>query len=149
MEDATPTFCKEFLSKKPKINFSKACEKMVIRRPKGKYSCSNVKNLDGKEKTKHKKDHAYKKRHQSQKIKLSDFSDINEIDEVKINNNTDTSTNHHHKKHKEIIKSNNINNFMKKHKFKLINDFDKKHAEQFLLSKEEAFEKPYIFFVEQ
>ena len=147
MEDATPTFCKEFLSKKPKVNFSKACEKMV-RRPKGKYSCSNVKNLDGKEKTKHKKDNAYKKRHQSQKIKLSDFSDINEIDEEK-NTNTNTNTNHHHKKHKESIKSNNINNFMKKHKFKLRNDFDRKHSEQFLLSKEEAFEKPYIFFVEQ
>ena len=139
MEDATPTFCKEFHSKKPKCNFSKACEKMVVVKPKGKYSCSNVKKFSEKEKTKNKKDH--KNRHRSQKIKIGEFSDIPELDEEKS---------HHHKPKNHKEKDNhNIHSFMKKHKFKLRNDFDKKHAEQFLLSKEEAFEKPYIFFVEQ
>ena len=30
------------------------------------------------------------------------------------------------------------------HKFKLRNDFDRKHSEQFLQSKEAAFEKPFL-----
>ena len=140
MEDATPTFCKGFPSKKAKCNFSKACEKMTGMKPKGKFSCSNDKIFSEKEKTKNKKDHKHKNRHQSQKIKIGEFSDIPELDEEKS---------HHHKpkNHKEN-NNHNIHSFMKKNKFKLRNDFDKKHAEQFLLSKEEAFEKPYIFFVE-
>ena len=40
----------------------------------------------------------------------------------------------------------NINIFMLKHKFKLRNDFDKKNVEQFLLSKEQAFENPFLLF---
>ena len=52
----------------------------------------------------------------------------------------------HH--HSQKLKSKNIcdiNDFMKNHKFKLRNDFDKKHVEKFLSSKEEAFKIPFLF----
>ncbi len=43
MEAPTPTFCKDLMSKNlKKCNFSKACEKISIVKPKGKYSCSNL-----------------------------------------------------------------------------------------------------------
>ena len=135
MEDATPTFCKELLSKKIKCNFSNACEKTTMTKPRGKYSCSNVKKHNVKEKSKFKKDSS-KHRHRSEKFKVKDYSDISEIDDNK-------NMNKNGKK-----KINNIRCFMKKHKFKLRNDFDRKHAEQFLLSKEAAFEKPFLFFEE-
>ena len=41
---------------------------------------------------------------------------------------------------------NNINDFIQKHKFELRNDFDKKNSEQFLLSKEQAFENPFLLY---
>ena len=41
---------------------------------------------------------------------------------------------------------NNINIFMIKKKFHLRNDFDKKHVEKFLLSKEQAFENPFLLY---
>ena len=39
---------------------------------------------------------------------------------------------------------NNIQEFMKKNKFILKNDFDENNAEQFLLSKEEAFDNSFL-----
>ena len=39
---------------------------------------------------------------------------------------------------------NNIKDFIENHKFKLRNDFDKKHVEKFLSSKEEAFKIPFL-----
>ena len=39
---------------------------------------------------------------------------------------------------------NNINEFMKKNKFILRNDFDKKNVEKFLISKEQAFMDPIL-----
>ena len=41
---------------------------------------------------------------------------------------------------------NNVIDFIQKHKFKLRNDFDKKNSEQFLLSKEQAFENPFLLY---
>ena len=38
----------------------------------------------------------------------------------------------------------NIYEFIKNHKFNLRNDFDKKNSKKFLLSKEQAFEKPFL-----
>ena len=64
---------------------------------------------------------------------------------------------HRHKLRKSINSQNcnsrnyhidNIYEFIKNHKFKLRNDFDKKNSEKFLLSKEEAFEKPFSFLKE-
>ena len=59
--------------------------------------------------------------------------------------------NKRHKRHNSELKIrkyniHNINEFMKKHKFKIRNDFDKKNSEIFLLSKEKAFENPLIYY---
>ena len=53
--------------------------------------------------------------------------------------------------HSELLKMNkyqiqNINEFIQKHKFRIRNDFDKKNSEKFLLSKEQAFENPFIYY---
>lgn len=37
-----------------------------------------------------------------------------------------------------------VEEFLIKHRFKLSNKFDQKHCEKFLISKEEAFEKPFL-----
>ena len=137
MEAPTPTFCKDFASKRLKKhnNFSNACEKVNKIKPKGKKSCMNLNKLDNK--LKKEKDQKIKKtshkRHHSQKFKLREYEDIGEVDDNKS----------HHKKSKKKNIINNIHDFIKKHKFKLRNDFDRKHSEQFFLSKEAAFEKPF------
>ena len=41
---------------------------------------------------------------------------------------------------------NNIHEFMKKQRFKIRNDFDKRNSEIFLLSKEQAFENPFLYY---
>ena len=140
MEASTPKFCKDLLSKKLRNNnFSDACGKHI--KPKAKFSCSNFKHLDnGKNgKSKCKKEHSSRKRHHSQKFKLRNYNDIPEIDDNKNNNKSYNKTKN---KNNKII--NNIYDFIRKHKFKLRNDFDRKHSEQFLLSKESAFEKPFL-----
>ena len=141
MEAPTPTFCKDFASKRLKKhhNFSNACERVGRIKPKGKKSCMNLNKLDNnlkKEKSKMKKDSH--KRHHSQKFKLREYSDICEINDNKSHNSKSKK-----KKSKQKVIINNILDFIKKHKFKLRNDFDRKHSEQFLLSKETAFEKPF------
>lgn len=138
MDAPTPTFCKDLLSKKLKSgNFTDACG-----RPKGKLSCSNLNNLDNKlkeKKSRFKKDTSNHLRHHSQKFKLREINeDLKENDNKSLNNKKRRS-----KKHDNII-INNINDFIKMHKFKLRNDFDRKHSEQFLQSKEAAFEKPFL-----
>ena len=74
------------------------------------------------------------------------------------NVNVNKHKHHHEHKHKHKhrkslnleyynSKNNHIDNiyeFIKKHKFKLRNDFDKKNCKKFLLSKEQAFEKPFL-----
>ena len=131
MEAETPTFCKEdFLYNIIRIKknscFSNFCDGIVRPTPKGKYSCQNItKSFHKHKKEKPHKEH-HKKRQLSEKFKLRDITDRQE-------------------KHKKI---NNINSLMKKHKFKLRNDFDKTHVEQFLSSKEEAFEIPFLLYDE-
>ena len=141
MEAPTPTFCKDFASKRIKKhhNFSNACERVGKIKPRGKKSCMNLNKLDNnlkKDKPKLKKDSH--KRHHSQKFKLRDYSDICEINDNKSHDSKSKK-----KKSKKKVIINNILDFIKKHKFKLRNDFDRKHSEQFLLSKETAFEKPF------
>ena len=121
MEGETPTFCKELLDKN-NCSFSSACDK-VSKLKLGKSSSFKkpIKkgiSLQVKAKSKFRKE----------------------------------STEGEHKKrrhhHSQKIKSKNIyniNDFMKNHKFKLRNDFDKKHVEKFLSSKEEAFKIPFLF----
>ena len=138
MDAPTPKFCKDLLSKKLESgNFTDAWG-----RPKGKLSCSNLNNLDNKlkeKKSRFKKDNSKPLRHHSQKFKLGDYNEDLKVDDNKSLNNK----NRHSKKHNNII-INNINDFIKMHKFKLRNDFDRKHSEQFLRSKEAAFEKPFL-----
>ncbi len=140
MEAPTPTFCKDLLANKLRNNdFSDACRKHI--KPHANNSCLNFKHLDnGKNsKSKFKNAQSNPKRHHSQKFKLRDYNDIKEIDNKKNNNKSINKTKN---KNNKIIK--NINDFIKKHKFKLRNDFDRKHSEQFLQSKESAFEKPFL-----
>ena len=141
MEAPTPTFCQDLMSKnlKKKCNFSKACKRMA----KNSYSNLNLNKLDDKnqkEKSKIKK--AHNKRHQSQKFKLKQYDDIEDINEEEIRTRSKSKSITKKKRNKEIF--NNIKDFIKYHKFKLRNDFDRKHSEQFLSSKEEAFEKPFL-----
>jgi hypothetical protein len=146
MEDVTPTFCKDHLPTKEKdsYNFSIACEGI---KPKGKYSCSNV-NLKVKSVHKHKKEKSknklpLKKRHHSQKF---DLKKIVEIHSHKSSKDSQNNGKHHNSNLniKKTFDNNDISRLMKKHKFKLRNDFDRKHTEQFLNSKEIAFEMPFL-----
>ena len=149
MEDITPTFCKDHLvtSEKDSITFSVACEGLKNSKPKGKYSCSNVnfksKSLhrNKKDKSKFKTSH---KRHHSQKFDLKTIDD-----DVPSNNASEKfvlsdKNNNISLKIKEAFNNNDIKLLMKKHKFQLRNDFDRKHTEQFLCSKELAFEMPFL-----
>ena len=141
MEAPTPTFCKGSAPKRLKdCNFSNACGKHI--KPKSKYSCNNVKNSEKKEKKDIKKFKLVKpsnKRHHSQKFKLREY-EIKEMED----NKSDNSKSITRKRNKSIKIINNIHDFIKKHRFKLRNDFDRKHSEQFLQSKETAFEMPIL-----
>ncbi len=151
MEDITPTFCKDHLAntEKDSMTFSVACEGLKDSKPKGKYSCSNIKfkarsphksHKSHKDKSKFKIDH--KRRHHSQKFSLK------KIDDIHSNNNSEKfvlsdKSNNISLNIKKVFDNKDINTLMKKHKFKLRNDFDKNHSEQFLCSKEIAFEMPF------
>ena len=142
MEAPTPTFCKDYTSKRLKkhSNFSNACERVGKIKPRGKKSCMNLNKLDNnlkKDKPKLKKDSH--KRHHSQKFKLRDYSDICEINDNKSHNSKSKK-----KKSKKKVIINNILDFIKKHKFKLRNDFDKKHVEKFLSSIEHAINMSFL-----
>ena len=154
MEDVTPTFCKDHLPTKEKdsYNFSIACEGIAKTKPKGKYSCSNV-NLKVKSVNKYKKEKSknkipLKKRHHSQKF---DLKKIDEIHTHKSSKDSDKNGKIHHSNlnNKKTFDNNDISRLMKKHKFKLRNDFDRKHTEQFLNSKEGAFEMPFLLEVNE
>ena len=96
------------------------------------------------EKSKKKKDQlSHNKRSYSQNFKLKEYEDIEEeIEEDEIITRSKSKSITKKNKNKEIF--NNFKDFIKYHKFKLRNDFDRKHSEQFLSSKEEAFKKPFL-----
>ena len=149
MEDITPTFCKDHLvsAEKDSINFSVACEGLKNPKPKGKYSCSNV-NIKTKSPHKNKKEKskfkASRKRHHSQKFNLKKIEDDDHSNDVSEKFVLSGKSNNFSLKIKKAFDNNDISILMKKHKFKLRNDFDKKHTEQFLSSKEIAFEMPFL-----
>ncbi len=130
MEDLTPTFNKDFVSPK-KHNFSDEIDKLKGSPINNNLESEKRKNKNEQHHHHHHHHHHNKKRYHSEKFNLRDYGVISEKQDIK-----------------SISKSSkNINvfyNFMKKKKFKLRNDFDKKHVEKFLLSKEEAFEKPFL-----
>ena len=147
MEDITPTFCKDNLpsTEKDSISFSVACKGIRKSKLKGKYSCSNlnfkskIPYKSQKEKSKFK---VNQKRHHPQKFNLKKIVDIhsnNTSEKVTLNEKTRVSLNI-----KKTFYNKDIRNLMKKNKFRLRNDFDRKHTEQFLFSKEAAFEMPFL-----
>ena len=86
---------------------------------------------------------SHNKRSYSQNFKLKEYEDIEEeIEEDEIITRSKSKSITKKNKNKEIF--NNFKDFIKYHKFKLRNDFDRKHSEQFLSSKEEAFKKPFL-----
>ena len=123
MDGETPTFCKQF-SKKTNCSFSSACVKVAG--------------------SKFKKSHSSKKLKKGRSIQVKSKSKFrNEIIDGKHK-----KRNHHHSQKLKLKNINNINDFIKNHTFKLRNDFDKKHVEKFLSSKEEAFKIPFLLFEE-
>ena len=124
MEGETPTFCKELLERN-NCSFSSACEK--VSKAKLAKSSSLKKpikkgiSMQVKAKSKFKKE-SLEGEHKKRR--------------------------HHHSQKLKSKNINNINDFMKNHRFKLRNDFDKKHVEKFLSAKEEAFKIPFLIFEE-
>ena len=125
MNSETPTFCKELSMKTNNYNFSSLCESISDSKCKESNSVKTLKK--------------YKKGKSIQLKKMSKFKHENENDEYKKKRK-----HHSHKFKKRDYDIHNVTEFIKNHKFKLRNDFDKKHAEKFLLSKEEAFKIPFL-----
>lgn len=136
MDGETPTFCKELLGKKS-CSFSSACQTMAKSKFKKSESESSI-NL--KKYSKFKKSESLKQFKNGGNIKIkkkSKFKNIHfDIDHKKRKI--------HHSQKFFPKNTNNIKDFIENHKFKLRNDFDKKHVEKFLSSKEEAFKIPFL-----
>ena len=122
MDGETPTFCKELLFKKG-CSFSSAIKKT----PNSKF------NKSESLKKPLKKGGSIKLRNQS-KFKKDNLGLDIKYKKRKV----------HHSQKIKLKDINNIHDFIKNHKFKLRNDFDKKHVEKFLSSKEEAFKIPFL-----
>ena len=123
MAEETPKFC----NNDEGCSFTNICDatkpKKKIKIKSKKYSLLGSNNFETK-----------------QKIKKSKY--IQEYEDKNKNRK---------RHHSELLKINkyqiqNINEFIKKHKFTIRNDFDKKNSEKFLLSKEQAFENPFIYY---
>ena len=135
MDQPTPTFGKEFLKKKGKsVHFSTFFEK----------SCKKLKKLsfDNLEEKYNDKKIRRKKRSKSRKEHSRPKSSKASSKSVKHKNNKIKET----KKFKSDENSNNskdnVNNFIKNHRFELKDDFNEKNVNIFLSSKEAAFEIP-------
>ena len=120
MEGETPTFYKDL-----SINgcsFSSACESA------------------GAPESKFQKHHSVKSLQKGRSIQAKKKSKFHH-DDSKLKRRKK----HYSKKMRKVnYDINNINDFIKNHKFNLRNDFDKKHVEKFLSSKEEAFKIPFL-----
>ena len=115
MEEKTPKFCTDFEGS----SFTDICDaKSKIKHSK-KYSLLSLDNFENNQINK--------------KVKI-----IKEYEEKKENKKR------HHSDRFDKYHIKNINEFIKKRKFILRNDFDKKNSEKFLLSKEQVFENPFL-----
>ena len=120
MAEETPKFCKDFEEK----SFSAICDQAdKIKPSKMIYDSKNADNLKYKHNNKilriikeHEEINNKSKRHNSELLKMKKYN------------------------------INNIYEFMKKQKFKIRNDYDKTNSEIFLLSKEQAFENPFLYY---
>ena len=118
MENETPTFCKEFIND-ASCSFSTVCENLSNLKLKENKYLQGLKKVES--------------------IKLKKKSGFGKDDKEKKSKKRRDSCKFRTKKYN----INNINEFIKKHKFKLRNDFDKKNAAKFLSSKEQAFNMPF------
>ena len=124
MNVKTPSFRNEFTIKTNNYNFSSLCENITDSKYKESNSSKSLKK--------------YKKLNLQVK-RMSKFKHENGDDE-----HMKRRKHHSHKFKKRVYDIHNATDFIKNHKFKLRNDFDKKHVEKFLLSKEEAFKIPFL-----
>ena len=135
MEQPTPTFGKEFLKKKGKsVHFSKFIEKSCKKLKKLYFDNSeendNLKKIRRKKRSKSRKEHSHPKSNKasSKSVKHKNYK-IKEIKKFKSDENSNNS-------------KDNVNNFIKNHRFELKDDFNEKNVNIFLSSKEAAFEIP-------
>ena len=136
MELPTPTFGKELMKKnKDKIiYFSDYCNNIKNSKKNRKLSLEMMKSNEGNTKGKYAKKGNYQKcspkrlRAKSTKKHLKKYRDIKE---KKVENKT-----------QEI--NDNINSFIRNHKFELRDDFNEINVNKFLSAKEFAFEIPII-----
>ena len=130
MSVGPPTFCKDT---RKDYSFSEKCETISKFKPKKRSSLFEIKETENIKKTdnnnikkktnKHKHKHTHSHIH-SHKHKKRHHSELGKIQISKFHQD--------------------IKNIMKKNKFILRNDFDNRNVEEFLLSKEKAFEIPFI-----
>ena len=136
MEQPTPTFGKELMKKnKDKIiYFSDYCNNIKNSKKNRKLSLEMMKSNEGNTKGKYAKKGNSQKcspkrlRAKSTKKHLKKYRDIKE---KKVENKT-----------QEI--NDNINSFIRNHKFELRDDFNESNVNKFLSAKEFAFEIPII-----
>ena len=135
MDQPTPTFCKEFLKKKGKsVHFStfveKSCKKIK------KLSFDNLEeNDDDNKKTRRKRSKSKKEYSRSKSRKASSKSLKHKNYRIKETKKCKSDKNSN-------ISKDNVNNFIKNHRFELKDDFNEKNVNIFLSSKEAAFEIP-------
>ncbi len=136
MEQPTPTFGKELMKKKKDkiIYFSDYCNNIKNSKKNRKLSLEMMKSNEGNTKGKLAKKGNSQKcspkrlRAKSTKKHLKKYRDIKE---KKVENKT-----------QEI--NDNINSFIRNHKFELRDDFNESNVNKFLSAKEFAFEIPII-----
>ena len=136
MEQPTPTFGKELMKKKKDkiIYFSDYCNNIKNSNKNRKLSLEMMKSNEGNTKGKYTKKGNSQKcspkrlRAKSTKKHLKKYRDIKE---KKVENKT-----------QEI--NDNINSFIRNHKFELRDDFNESNVNKFLSAKEFAFEIPII-----
>ena len=136
MEQPTPTFGKELMKKKKDkiIYFSDYCNNIKNSKKNRKLSLEMMKSNEGNTKGKYAKKGNSQKcspkrlRAKSTKKHLKKYRDIKE---KKVENKT-----------QEI--NDNINSFIRNHKFELRDDFNESNVNKFLSAKEFAFEIPII-----
>ena len=131
MEDKTPTFCNRYSQKR--CYFSDLCENNSEIDNKGKNSIkfSKIKEENCKRKrSKSKKNCSHNKSRKKSKSKTLKDKKV-KFKEIKNDDNF-----------KNV--KNNLNTFIRNHRFVLRDDFNEKNVNKFLTSKELAFDIPFI-----
>ena len=143
MEQPTPTFCKQFLGKNGKsVHFSTFISNTFPKKIR-KLSFENSEENDDDKKHQRKPAKSKKVHSRSKMRKISSKSAKHKNYKIKDSKK---------QKHISIKNSNkspdNLNNFIKNHRFVLKDDFNEKNVNKFLSSKEVAFEIPIFLKTE-